>query len=167
MHSESRLRSGPPKPEAKAAFTLIELLVIVAVISLIAGLLMPAMPKATQAARPVQCLSQMRQIGMAVRLYANDNEDHVPRSQHSAFAHNQMPWGRAIAEYVGAKPSSWTNLLNGLYRCPKDLRKEPWLWGYGQKSNYSFADGHAQLREFSQTNHPESQTDLWNPSKAQ
>jgi prepilin-type processing-associated H-X9-DG protein/prepilin-type N-terminal cleavage/methylation domain-containing protein len=110
-------------------FSLVELLVVIAVITLLAGLLMPALGRAKQSARGIQCTSQMRQIGLAVRLYAEENDDLFPRSQHSAFTHGQFPWGRAIAGQVGQPLGSWTNLLNGLYRCPCDRRKTPWSYG--------------------------------------
>jgi prepilin-type N-terminal cleavage/methylation domain-containing protein/prepilin-type processing-associated H-X9-DG protein len=113
----------------RAAFSLIELLVVIAIIALLAGLLLPALARAKRSARTIQCASQMRQIGLAVRLYAEDNEDLFPRSQHSAFTHGQFPWGRAIAGQLGQPVASWTNLLVGLYRCPGDQRKFPWSYG--------------------------------------
>jgi prepilin-type N-terminal cleavage/methylation domain-containing protein/prepilin-type processing-associated H-X9-DG protein len=116
-------------PGARSGFTLIELLVVIAIIALLAALLLPALSRAKESARSSQCLSQMRQIGLAVRLYADGNNDEFPRSQHSAFAHGQLPWGRAIAPELGQKDQSWTNLLSGLYHCPSDPRKGAWSYG--------------------------------------
>ena len=106
-------------------FTLIELLVVIAIIALLAALLLPALSRGSALAKATQCRSQMRQIGLATRLYAEDHEDFFPRSQHSANANNMYPWERAIAPNLGGKDTSgrtFTNLLRSLYHCPADLR---------------------------------------------
>ena len=120
---------GVAGPEARRAFTLIELLVVIAVIAILAGLLLPALSRAKQSARAIYCVNQMRQIALAIRLYADDHQEYFPRSQHSAFAQGTVPWGRAVAEYVGASQSSWTNLLRSIYQCPSDMRRKPWSYG--------------------------------------
>jgi prepilin-type processing-associated H-X9-DG protein/prepilin-type N-terminal cleavage/methylation domain-containing protein len=106
-------------------FTLIELLVVIAIIALLAALLLPALSRAKGSAKAAQCGSQMRQIGLATRLYADDHDDLFPRSQHSANANNMYPWERAVAPYLGGKDvgaTTLTNLLRSLYHCPADLR---------------------------------------------
>ena len=106
-------------------FTLIELLVVIAIIAMLAALLLPALARAKVSAKATQCRSQMRQIGLATRLYADEHEDLLPRSQHSANANNMYPWERAIAPNLGGRDISGatlTNLLRGVYRCPADLR---------------------------------------------
>jgi prepilin-type N-terminal cleavage/methylation domain-containing protein/prepilin-type processing-associated H-X9-DG protein len=112
-----------------AAFTLVELLVVMVIIALLASMVLPALARAKESARGVQCLSQMRQLGMAVRLYADEHLDEFPRSQHSAFAFSQLPWGRAVAPQLGSSEARWTNLLAGIYHCPKDKRTTPWSYG--------------------------------------
>ncbi len=62
----------------KRAFTVIELLVVIAVISLLAGLLFPVFARAREKARQITCASNLRQIGMAVIMYAQDNDDLFP-----------------------------------------------------------------------------------------
>ncbi len=130
-HNATRSGGPPARPAtaARGAFTLVELLVVIAIIAVLAAMLLPTLSRAKESARATQCLSQMRQFGLAVRLYAEENLDEFPRSQHSAFAHNQKPWERALASFLGASDATWTNLLPTLYHCPSDKRSVPWSYG--------------------------------------
>jgi prepilin-type N-terminal cleavage/methylation domain-containing protein/prepilin-type processing-associated H-X9-DG protein len=131
---------GPcPGPGPRRAFTLIELLVVIAIIAILAALLLPALARAKESARSIQCVNHLRQISFATRLYAEDNDDLFPRSQHSAFANRQLPWERALAPALGGDSGStpWTNLLRTIYHCPDD--KQPGHLSYGL--NYYFEVG--------------------------
>ena len=65
------------------AFTLIELLVVIAIIAILMGILMPAIQAAKERSRRLKCMSNLRQIGLAVYLYANDNKGSVPQHQQN------------------------------------------------------------------------------------
>jgi prepilin-type N-terminal cleavage/methylation domain-containing protein len=119
----------PGKRSRVRGFTLIELLVVIAIIAILAALLLPALARAKESARATQCLSQQRQLGLALRLYTDDHADEFPRSQHSAFVHGVLPWERSVAPYLGASTTTWTNLLRGIYHCPTDPRSTPWSYG--------------------------------------
>jgi len=119
------IRSAP-----RAGFTLIELLVVVAVIGVLAGLLLPALAKAKQKAQQTGCLSNMKQIGIAIHMYADDNDDTLPgpvfagaRASYDINSSQELIW--FIADYLGAPVPSPKTVVADMFVCPGYLRKAP------------------------------------------
>jgi prepilin-type N-terminal cleavage/methylation domain-containing protein/prepilin-type processing-associated H-X9-DG protein len=65
-------------PKYSKGFTLIELLVVIAIIGILAGILLPVLSRARESARKTQCMSNVKQIGMGLIMYANENSEGFP-----------------------------------------------------------------------------------------
>lgn len=74
--------AGEPR-RAGRAFTLIELLVVVAIIAILASLLLPSLGRAKEKAKSLKCLSNQRNLGMALRMYVDDNFGYFPMRRHN------------------------------------------------------------------------------------
>jgi prepilin-type N-terminal cleavage/methylation domain-containing protein/prepilin-type processing-associated H-X9-DG protein len=89
------------------AFTLIELLVVIAIIAILAAMLLPALSKAKEKAQQANCLSNLKQWGLAQTLYAGDNGDAIPRDGMSAAG----TYPGAGTDGNHADPNAWFNAL--------------------------------------------------------
>jgi prepilin-type N-terminal cleavage/methylation domain-containing protein len=81
---------------ARKAFTLIELLVVIAVISVLIGLLLPAVQKAREAASRISCANNLKQIGLGMHLYEGVNGYYPP----SALSRGRATWAVVILPYL-------------------------------------------------------------------
>lgn len=132
MHeSQARIRFHDG-PKRGLAFTLIELLVTIAIIGVLAALLLPTLGRARESGRATACLSNLRQIGIAIQLYVQDNQNRLPfMRDKSTTTTNELPSpdmvlsnhlgnvrvlrcpsDRELFQATGAS-YSWNNLLNG------------------------------------------------------
>lgn len=120
-----RRRSKPSATRGRfgRAFTLIELLVVIAIIGVLASLLLPALGRTKDQGRNTVCVSQLRQLGIATRLYADDSNNRLPSAELlptlPVDPTNPLP---RICDVLGpevGKSSGGTN-SSAVFKCPAD-----------------------------------------------
>lgn len=128
---QQQLTSLSSRKRAARAFTLIELLVVVAIIAILASLLLPVLGRAKQAAYKVQCVNNLKQLGTAINMYADDHGDalpgpvwqglfHVYDDKHTLF----MPY--YIASYLSQPAPSPTIQVAKAAICPANAHTSAW-----------------------------------------
>ncbi len=119
----------------RSGFTLIELLVVIAIIAILAAILFPVFAQAREKARATMCLSNCRQLGLAIQMYADDHDEAFPcscmtgMSMDGMMSSNLQSWLDTVLPYIKSQ---------GLYHCPSDSSP---LWtsmDTPRRSSYGF-----------------------------
>ena len=138
-------------------FTLVELLVVIAIISILAALLLPALQRARESARQANCMSNMKQMGLGIFMYADDNDQILPYGWRDVATEPTIQsWAGLISRYVGfvldpahtTNSDDYTNLRNSLFACPSDRKSSATAGRYGRLSYGSNNQALPDLNDF-------------------
>jgi prepilin-type N-terminal cleavage/methylation domain-containing protein len=123
---------------SRRAFTLIELLVVIAIIAILAAMLLPALASAKQKAYRISCLNNLRQIGLFMQLYTDDNHDTFPGTRAYTWFTPQNGSANPLDNWWGQYifPNNGNNTNNTVFRCPAIKGTQllpngtPWSWAF-------------------------------------
>jgi prepilin-type N-terminal cleavage/methylation domain-containing protein len=100
------------------AFTLIELLVVIAIIAILAALLLPALARAKSKAQQTTCVSNLKQVGLALVLYSDDFSGYWPVASDSTVT-PELIWTKELAPYIRLRGDQTTGQENMVFICPR------------------------------------------------
>lgn len=142
-HHRRRASTGVDrwKPGRSTGFTLIELLVVIAIIAILAAILFPVFAQARERGRQTQCLSNLKQLSLALLQYCNDNNGRMPST--GTYHPERMPnWCGSVDTFRDVIPengSLWPYVKSrGIYVCPTD-KKLPAKQVNGQPRNFALS----------------------------
>lgn len=130
-------------------FTLIELLVVISIISILTALLLPSLSSARSKAKSISCLSNQKQLGMALSSYTNDYNGWLIVAQYKVSGYGPRNWKNQLAPYLGYSEVGYSNnfpqMLIPPFACPAwNLTLSPanmyYAGGIGWNSGVGYAD---------------------------